>query len=98
MFTKRIWGCEEKTLSQTIFPVPPKKGSSGTRDVTITLDRTRHQARPLLLVVSRLIIEAGGSVTQGNTPCLLSRPTHHRWLSWGFEIERTERNFPFTDT
>ena len=34
-----------------------------TRDVTITLDRTRHYARPLLLVISRLFIEARDSVT-----------------------------------
>jgi hypothetical protein len=42
--------------------VPPK--SFGSRHVTITLDRTRHEARPLLLVISRLVIDAGGSVTQ----------------------------------
>ena len=39
----------------------PKKGSSQKRDVTITLDRTRHQARPFPLVISRLVIESGGS-------------------------------------
>ena len=46
------------------FSRSPKKGSSQKRDVTITLDRTRHQARPCLLVVTGLIIDAGGSATQ----------------------------------
>jgi len=35
-----------------------------TKNVTITLDRTRHQARPFLLVISRLVIDAGDSVTR----------------------------------
>ncbi len=52
--------------------VPPK--SFGTRDVTITLDRTRHQARPLLLVISRLVIDAGGSVTQSTESCHSREP------------------------
>ena len=70
----RIDGTTFSRFYQTSYP----------SDVAITLDRTKRQARPCLLVVTRLIIEAGGSVTQGNTSCLLSRPTHHRWLSWGF--------------
>ena len=37
------------------------------RDVTITLDHTRP--RPFLLVVTRLVIEAGGSVTQSTKSC-----------------------------
>ena len=52
----------KKRPSQTFFPVPLQ--SSGTRDVTITLDRTRHQARPFLLVISKLVIDIGDSVTQ----------------------------------
>ena len=60
--------------------------------VTITLDRTRHQARPCLLVVTRLVIEAGGSVTHATKSCSLSRRTYRRWLSWGFEISLTSQS------
>ena len=71
--------------------------SSGTRHVTITLDRTSHQARPFLLV-TRLVIEAGGSLTQSIKSCHFRDPCIVVRWGVGFEIERTERNFPFTDT
>ena len=61
MFTKRKLGCDEKNTPADNFSRSPKKGSSQKRDVTITLDRTRHQARPFPLVISRLVIESGGS-------------------------------------
>jgi len=50
-----------KKDSRRQFSRSPKKGSSQKRDVAITLDRTRHQARPFILVVTRLFIEPGGS-------------------------------------
>ena len=77
---KKIRFVRKKDSRKPFFP-SPKKGSSQKRDVTITLDRTRRQARPCLLVVTRLIIEAGGSLTHRTVFCSTSRPTYRRWLS-----------------
>ena len=44
-----------------------------TRDATITLDRTRHQARPSYVVISRLVIEPMNSAARlAITLCVVS--------------------------
>ena len=77
---KENWVVTKKHSRRQFFPFP-QKGSFQKRDVTITLDRTKHQVRPLLLVVTRLVIEAGGSTTQEHQVVSPSRPTYRRELS-----------------
>jgi hypothetical protein len=60
LLTLLVIDCEnylKKTCMISLFRFPSK--SCQKRDVTITLDRTRHQVRPCLLVVTRLVIDAG---------------------------------------